>query len=183
MRILVILTKVTVLFQSILESFNKGVHTAQRSEEVSNVANRAQRRANNKAAQKAGTNGQPEASRSATDQARFNRQADRVAEGTTEWVPRRVDPVEDVVSEPAVNVQTMAVPTRKRSAKGWMKFFSWALIAISAVAFLIVMWIPNLPLWAIATVSGVFIVGVLSLFIVRGDHDKNPYLDENGTAV
>jgi hypothetical protein len=51
------------------------------------------------------------------------------------------------------------------------------------VAFLIVMWIPSLPMWAIITVSAVFAVGVLSLFVVRGDNDKNPYLDENGTAV
>ncbi|MCI1901159.1 MAG: hypothetical protein LKI93_00260 [Bifidobacteriaceae bacterium] len=159
------------------------------------MANRAQRRANQRAANKNGESGQPEGTQSATSQAMFNNKADRVAEGRDEWVPGRVDANGDTVTaaqasaneearaEHDAKVQANVSLARKRTTKGWLKFFSWLLIGLSALAFLIVMWIPNLPMWAIVTVSAIFAVGVLSLFVVRGDNDKNPYLDENGTAV
>lgn len=161
------------------------------------MANRAQRRARNKAQRRTGSaySTRPEASRSATDQARFNRHADRVAEGRGEWKPGRVDPdgepiaaapdATDAAGTASATQQTVLNPNlaRKRTWRDWMRFASWVLIALSALAFLIVMWIPSLPMWAIITVSAFFAVGVLSLFVVRGDTDKNPYLDENGTAV
>lgn len=155
------------------------------------VTNRAQRRANNRSARRNGTDStRPEATRSATDQARFNRHADRVASGKGEWKPGRVDADGDVISTEAAassrQEQSQVLnPTlsRKRTWRDWLRFASWVLIVVSALAFLIVMWIPNLPMWAIITVSAIFAVGVLSLFVVRGDSDKNPYVDENGTAV
>lgn len=148
------------------------------------MANRAQRRANQKAARTTTKNGQPEVSRSATTQATFNNQADRVAEGKDQWVPGRIDPDGNVIDETAEEAETAAPKiSRKRTWRDWLKVCSWTLITLSAIAFLVVMWIPNLPIWAVITVSAFFVVGVLSLFVVRGDHDKNPYLDENGTAV
>jgi hypothetical protein len=149
------------------------------------MANRAQRRANNKAAKRAGENGQPQGTQSATNQAMFNNAADRVADGKTEWVPGRVNADGDTVSVDSLTPSVTTNPSlsRKRTWKDWMRFGSWVLIALSAVTFLVVMWIPSLPLWAIITVAAVFAVGVLSLFVVRGNHDKNPYLDDNGTAV
>ena len=58
-----------------------------------------------------------------------------------------------------------------------------ALIALSVIAFFVVMWLPTHPLWLILTVSVVFVVGVLSLFFTAGNYRNNPNLDANGTAV
>ena len=60
---------------------------------------------------------------------------------------------------------------------------SWVLIALSAIAFLVVMWLPSHPMWLISTVAIVFAVGVLSLFFTAGNPKHNPNLDQNGTAV
>ena len=48
------------------------------------------------------------------------------------------------------------------SVRQWFRVVSWILIV---------------------TISGVFIVGVLSLFFTAGNYRHNPNLDENGTAV
>lgn len=69
------------------------------------------------------------------------------------------------------------------SVRQWFRVVSWALIVIAAIAFLVIMWLPTHPIWLVATVSGVFVVGVLSLFFTAGDSKHNPNLDQNGTAV
>ena len=69
------------------------------------------------------------------------------------------------------------------SMRQWFRVASWALIALSAIAFLVVMWLLSHPMWLIATVSIVFAVGVLSLFFTAGNPKHNPNLDQNGTAV
>lgn len=69
------------------------------------------------------------------------------------------------------------------STRQWFRLISWLLIVISVIAFFVVMWLPNHPIWLIVTVSDVFIVGVLSLFFTAGDSKHNPNLDQNGTAV
>ena len=65
----------------------------------------------------------------------------------------------------------------------WFRVGSWTLIALSVIAFFVVMWLPTHPLWLILTVSVVFVVGVLSLFFTAGNYRNNPNLDANGTAV
>ena len=55
---------------------------------------------------------------------------------------------------------------------------SWVLIALSAIAFLVVMWLPSHPMWLISTVAIVFAVGVLSLFFTAGNPKHNPNLDQ-----
>lgn len=67
--------------------------------------------------------------------------------------------------------------------RGWVRFFCWLLIVLSAVAFVVVMWIPNMPTWSIILVAAIFAVGVLSLFFVAGNPKDNPNIDANGTAV
>ena len=69
------------------------------------------------------------------------------------------------------------------SVRQWFRVVSWVLIVIAAIAFLVIMWLPTHPIWLVATVSGVFVVGVLSLFFTAGDSKHNPNLDQNGTAV
>lgn len=69
------------------------------------------------------------------------------------------------------------------SMRQWFRVASWTLIALSAIAFLVVMWLPSHPMWLIATVSIVFAIGVLSLFFTAGNPKHNPNLDQNGTAV
>ena len=69
------------------------------------------------------------------------------------------------------------------SVRQWIPCGQWVLIALSAIAFLVVMWLPSHPMWLIATVSIVFAVGVLSLFFTAGNPKHNPNLDQNGTAV
>lgn len=65
------------------------------------------------------------------------------------------------------------------SARQWFRVISWLLIALSAIAFLVIMWLPSHPMWLVATVSIVFAVGVLSLFFTAGNPKHNPNLDQN----
>ncbi len=84
----------------------------------------------------------------------------------------------------AVPVEEDPAPAKSvHDLRWWLRIICWALICLSAVAFLIIMWLPAHPLWLIATVAGIFAVGVLSLFFVPGSPKSNPRLDENGTAV
>jgi Flp pilus assembly protein TadB len=145
------------------------------------MANRAQRRAQarNKDAQTLSRE-----QRSANDQATFEARADRVARTNSGvWRPGKVEdnviPTPQEVEEQKVEEQEH----RKHTGLDVAKFISWLIIVLSALAFMIVMWIPRLPMWVIILVSAIFVVGVLSLFIVRSPHYHNPYLDENGTAV
>lgn len=71
------------------------------------------------------------------------------------------------------------------SVRQWFRVGSWTLITLAVIAFFVVMWLPSdlRPMWLIATVAGVFIVGVVSLFFTAGDSRHNPNLDQNGTAV
>ncbi|OZG69241.1 hypothetical protein [Bifidobacterium eulemuris] len=69
------------------------------------------------------------------------------------------------------------------SLRQWFRVGSWTLIALSIIAFFVVMWLPSHPIWLVATISGVFIIGVLSLFFTAGDSKHNPNLDAHGTAV
>lgn len=69
------------------------------------------------------------------------------------------------------------------SVRQWFRVASWVLIALSAIAFLVVMWLPSHLMWLISTVAIVFAVGVLSLFFTAGNPKHNPNLDQNGTAV
>lgn len=69
------------------------------------------------------------------------------------------------------------------SVRQWFRVFSWILIASSIIAFFVVVWLPWHPLRLIAAISGVFIIGVLSLFFTAGNSKHNPNLDQNGTAV
>jgi hypothetical protein len=143
------------------------------------MPNRAQRRAN--ARRKNDMNGE----RRASDQGLFEAKADAVAEGRKGvWRPSRVEPVEQVRHELTPQEKDAQAKVSARTT-GWgiAKLISWLLIVLSSLAFLILMWIPGLPMWAILTVTIVFGLGVLSLFIVRSPHDVNPYLDANGTAV
>ena len=69
------------------------------------------------------------------------------------------------------------------STRQWFRVVSWVLIVLSAIAFFVIMWLPQHPMWLIATVSAVFAVGVISLFFTAGNPRHNPNLDQNGTAV
>lgn len=69
------------------------------------------------------------------------------------------------------------------SVRSWFRLFAWILIVVAAIAFFVIMWLPQRPLWAIITVVAVLAVGVLSLFFVSGNPKNNPNLDQNGTAV
>lgn len=42
------------------------------------------------------------------------------------------------------------------SVRQWFRVASWVLIALSAIAFLVVMWLPSHPMWLISTVAIVF---------------------------
>ncbi len=145
------------------------------------MPNRAQRRAN------ARRNKNGDTERRVSDQGLFEAKADAVAQGRTgEWRPSRVDPAEELRREQELTPQEKdAQATVSARTTGWgiAKLISWLLIILSALAFLIIMWIPGLPMWGILTVTIIFGLGVLSLFIVRSPNDVNPYLDANGTAV
>lgn len=142
--------------------------------------NRAQRRADRKTQKKAQTADERDVTQSATSQWMYDQKAANIEAGRPgQWRPGKVE------------VSDIAIPSRSldpklahtHSAWSYGKAVGWSLIVLSAIAFLVVMWIPQLPVWAIITVSAVFIAGVLSLFIMQSPRDINPNVDENGTAV
>ncbi len=96
-----------------------------------------------------------------------------------EWTPARV--ISDAPDIPANDTDPQLKPIR--TGWGWAKLVSWIFIVGSAIAMIVVMWIPNVILLTIGIVSLVFFLSVLSLFIVQSPNDVNPYLDSNGTAV
>lgn len=138
--------------------------------------NRAQRRADRKAQKK----DEREVSQSATSQWMYDQKAANIENGQPgQWRPGKIESRDIVTSTVALDAKL----AHAHSAWGYGKAVAWTLIVLSAIAFLVVMWIPQLPTWAIITVSAVFIAGVLSLFIIQSPRDVNPNVDENGTAV
>ena len=144
------------------------------------MTNREQRRTNERTQRQSAKNEWPEASRSTTTQASLDQRARTVENVALEWRPGRVATITDA-DVAALSPDPMS--SRRHTGWGNAKIVTWTVIVLSALAFIIVMWIPKLPMWGIVTVSAVFLAGVLSLFIVQSPRDVNPYVDENGTAV
>lgn len=113
----------------------------------------------------------------------------RIQEGVDDsgvWKPSartEVDEEMESVFEANPNYQDPKAFKAPHSVRQWFRVGSWTLIALSVIAFFVVMWLPTHPLWLILTVSVVFVVGVLSLFFTAGNYRNNPNLDANGTAV
>ncbi len=61
--------------------------------------------------------------------------------------------------------------------------FSWAVILLSALAFLVIMWLPSQPIVLVVVVSVLFALGVFGLFFSFSNSRQNPRLDEHGTAI
>lgn len=149
------------------------------------MPNRAERRANAKRSRR-GTNSQPQrvqtrSRQGMVDEYSLQERSVRLENGqTAEWKPTSSS---DLPEQSASSARTMRKPGAPRGVRGWLRFVSWALIILSAIAFLVVMWIPGMPTWSTIVVAAVFAVGVLSLFFVAGNPKDNPNLDEYGTAV
>lgn len=60
---------------------------------------------------------------------------------------------------------------------------SWAAILISALAFLVIMWLPAQPIVLVITIAVLFALGVFGLFFTIGNAKSNLHLDEHGTAI
>ena len=120
------------------------------------------------------------------DEYQLQQKSQRLQDGTdgTEWKPSGgtiADTETLLTTNPNyTNPKMFKAP---HSARQWFRVISWLLIALSAIAFLVIMWLPSHPMWLVATVSIVFAVGVLSLFFTAGNPKHNPNLDQNGTAV
>ena len=157
------------------------------------MANRAQRRADAKKARR-GIPSQYDQTRgrgraNMLDEYALQEKSRRIAEGKDvagEWKPRGFVKDEEPEATAATNF-SYENPTAAKSPMSVGKVFriiGWVFIALAAIAFFVVMWLPQHPLWLIITVSAVFAVGVLSLFFTNGNSaGRNPNLDENGTAV
>ncbi|KAB8286854.1 hypothetical protein DSM100688_2110 [Bifidobacterium ramosum] len=112
----------------------------------------------------------------------------RIQEGTLDdgpWKPTAHTEADEIDATLATNPnyrdpQAFKAP---HSVHQWFRVASWTLIVLAAIAFLVIMWLPSHPIWLVATVAGVFVVGVVSLFFTAGNYKHNPNLDENGTAV
>ncbi|MBT1170348.1 MULTISPECIES: tripartite tricarboxylate transporter TctB family protein [Bifidobacterium] len=154
------------------------------------MANRAERRAQAKANRR-GVPSQYDSTRGRgragmIDEYQLQERSRRLQDGESlgPWKPSAV-----VESEPETVLNTNPDYTNPKmfkaphSVRQWFRVGSWTLIALAIIAFFVVMWLPSHPMWLIATVSGVFIVGVVSLFFTAGDSKHNPNLDQNGTAV
>ena len=152
------------------------------------MPNRAERRAQAKRSRRGqGTATQPRSRSRAgvIDEATLQDRALHLQEsGTDEWKPSAStsSPEHDVTPDDYASRNPSKAPAPK-TARGWGRFFSWLFIVLSAIAFIVVMFLPNKPLWAIVTVSAIFIIGVLSLFLFSGSPSDNPNVDSNGTAV
>lgn len=60
---------------------------------------------------------------------------------------------------------------------------SWAVLLLSALAFLVIMWFPSQPIALVITIAVLFALGVFGLFFTLGNAKRNPHLDEHGTAL
>lgn len=60
---------------------------------------------------------------------------------------------------------------------------SWAVLLLSAFAFLVIMWLPSQPMALVITVAVLFALGVFGLFFSFSNSKQNPRLDEHGTAL
>ena len=60
---------------------------------------------------------------------------------------------------------------------------SWAVLLLSAFAFLAIMWLPSQPMVLVITVAVLFALGVFGLFFSFSNSKQNPRLDQHGTAL
>ncbi|MFU0663014.1 tripartite tricarboxylate transporter TctB family protein [Gardnerella vaginalis] len=60
---------------------------------------------------------------------------------------------------------------------------SWAVLLLSAFAFLVIMWFPSQPIVLVITIAVLFALGVFGLFFSFSNAKQNPHLDEHGTAL
>ena len=60
---------------------------------------------------------------------------------------------------------------------------SWAVLLLSAFAFLVIMWFPSQPIALVITIAVLFALGVFGLFFSFSNSKRNPRLDEHGTAI
>lgn len=60
---------------------------------------------------------------------------------------------------------------------------SWAVLLLSAFAFLVIMWLPSQPMVLVVTIAVLFALGVFGLFFSFSNAKQNPRLDEHGTAI
>lgn len=157
------------------------------------MANRAQRRADAKKARR-GIPSQYDQTRgrgraNMLDEYALQEKSRRIAEGkdvTGPWKPTGgyKETVPEATAATKFSYENPTVAKTPMSVNKVFRILNWALIVIAAIAFLVVMWFPNVPMWLIITVSVVFALGVLSLFFTNGNSaGRNPNLDENGTAV
>ncbi|PLS30899.1 hypothetical protein Uis1B_1188 [Bifidobacterium margollesii] len=154
------------------------------------MPNRAERRANAKRARRGNSrNTRPQMARSRegmVDEYSLQEKSIRLQNGQTgEWKPSASKLVPEGTGEQghATNRREPRSLRAPQGVRGWLRFLCWTLIVLSAIAFLVVMWIPNMPTWSVIVVAAVFAVGVLSLFFVAGNPKDNPNVDANGTAV
>lgn len=155
------------------------------------MPNRAERRANARRSRNSSRNdGRPQMVRSRqglVDEYSLQERSIRLQNGETgPWKPSatKLDVEQSGSSVPEdFSVNNPKDLRGPHGVKGWLRFFCWLLIVLSAIAFFVVMWIPNMPVWSIIVVSVVFAIGVLSLFFVAGNAKDNPNVDANGTAV
>ncbi|WP_022859398.1 membrane protein [Bifidobacterium magnum] len=121
------------------------------------------------------------------DEAQLQERSRRVKEGSSEsWKPTSsVIEASDAhgLAEVELKDDSEKVFKAPHSVRQVFRMITWIVIVLSAIAFFVVMWLPNHPMWLIITVSAIFAAGVLSLFFDAGDWRNNPNLDQNGTAV
>lgn len=99
-----------------------------------------------------------------------------------EWKPS--SSVQQATSEAEdINLSNPNISGSPHSVRQVFRIITWTLIVLCAVAFLVIMWIPSVPMWLIITIAAVFGVSVISLFFVAGNSKDNPNLDANGCAI
>lgn len=69
------------------------------------------------------------------------------------------------------------------TARKVLSVIAWLMIILSAIAFFVLMWLPGKSLVLVLAVSIIFTLGVIGLFFINGNAQRNPRLDAHGTAL
>ena len=72
----------------------------------------------------------------------------RLQEGTDgEWKPTASFETPEMTADTDIALRNPKLVKAPHSVRQWFRVFSWALIVIAAIAFVVVMWLPTKPIW------------------------------------
>ncbi|MEK0306609.1 tripartite tricarboxylate transporter TctB family protein [Bifidobacterium favimelis] len=118
------------------------------------------------------------------DEAALQARSRRLSSGQDgEWKPSGHSEAEELTAEDDPGLRNPKAAQAPHTLKQWLRLVCWVFLGLSALAFVVCMWFPRVPMWAIITMVVVFGLGVIGLFFTGRPFQENPNLDSYGTAV